>query len=47
VVAKFEIYKNKFGEFHWRPTHLNGKIIADMEQICNTKVNQVKGIWAH
>lgn len=26
---KFSVYKDKRGEFRWRATHGNGKIIAD------------------
>ena len=26
---KFTVYKDKHGEFRWRATHGNGKIIAD------------------
>jgi uncharacterized protein YegP (UPF0339 family) len=45
MVAKFEIYKNKAGEFHWRPTHLNGRIIADTEPGHKIKANAIKNIW--
>ncbi len=45
MAGKFEIYKDKTGEFRWRPTHLNGKIIADKEQGHQAKVNAVKSLW--
>ena len=32
MAAKFEIYKDKSGEFRWRLIHANGKIIADSGQ---------------
>jgi hypothetical protein len=28
MAAKFEIFKDKIGEFRWRLTHTNGHVIA-------------------
>jgi uncharacterized protein len=44
MAAKFEIYKGKIGDFHWRLTHTNGQIIANSGEGYTTKVNAVKGI---
>jgi len=29
MAAKFEIYKDKAGEFRWRLIHTNGQVIAN------------------
>jgi uncharacterized protein len=44
MAAKFEIYKDKSGEFRWRLTHTNGQIIADSGQGYKSKEDAVKGI---
>jgi len=44
MAAKFEIYKDKSGEFRWRLVHVNGNIIADSGQGYKAKENAVKGI---
>jgi uncharacterized protein len=44
MAAKFEIYKDKSGEFRWKLTHANGKIIADSGQGYKAKEDAVKGI---
>jgi len=44
MAAKFEIYKDKSGEFRWRLTHTNGQIIADSGQGYKAKEDAVKGI---
>ncbi len=44
MAAKFEIYKDKAGEFRWRLTHTNGQIIADSGQGYKAKEDAVKGI---
>ena len=42
--AKFEIYKDKIGEFRWRLTHTNGHIIANSGEGYTTKVNAMGGV---
>jgi len=44
MAAKFEIYKDKTGNFRWRLTHTNGQIIADSGQGYKAKEDAVKGI---
>ncbi len=44
MAAKFEIYKDKSGEFRWRLTHTNGQVIADSGQGYKAKEDAVKGI---
>ena len=44
MAAKFEIYKDKSGEFRWRLTHTNGQIIANSGEGYTTKVNAMGGI---
>ena len=44
MAAKFEIYKDKSGEFRWRLVHTNGKIIADSGQGYKAKEDAIKGI---
>ena len=44
MAAKFEIYKDKAGEFRWRLTHTNGQIIAHSGQGYKAKEDVVKGI---
>jgi len=44
MAAKFEIYKDKSGEFRWRLTHTNGQVIADSGEGYTTKVNAMDGI---
>ena len=44
MAAKFEIYKDKSGEFRWRLTHTNGQIIADSGQGYKAKQDAIKGI---
>lgn len=43
-MAKFEIFKDKKGEFRWRLRAVNGKIIADSGEGYTTKTNCKKGI---
>ena len=42
--AKFEIFKGKIGDFHWRLVHTNGQIIASSGEGYTTKVNVLNGI---
>jgi len=44
MTARFEIYKDKIGEFRWRLTHMNGHIIANSGEGYTTKVNAMGGI---
>ena len=44
MAAKFEIYKDKTGEFRWRLTHTNGHIIAASGEGYTTKVNAIGGV---
>ncbi len=44
MAAKFEIYKDKPGEYRWRLTHTNGDIVADSGQGYKAKANAIKGI---
>jgi len=44
MAAKFEIYKDKIGEFRWRLTHTNGHVIANSGEGYTTKVNAMGGI---
>ena len=44
MAAKFEIYKGKIGDFHWRLTHTNGRVIAKSGEGCTTKVNTIHGL---
>ena len=44
MTAKFEIYKGKIGDFHWRLTHANGQVIASSGEGYTTKVNAINGL---
>ena len=44
MAAKFEIYKDKSGEFRWRLIHTNGQMIANSGEGYKVKVNAVGGI---
>ncbi len=44
MAAKFEIYKDKPGEFRWRLIHTNGQVIANSGEGYKAKANAVKGI---
>jgi uncharacterized protein YegP (UPF0339 family) len=41
MAARFEIYKDKIGEFRWRLTHTNGHTIATSGEGYTTKVNAI------
>ncbi len=43
MATKFELYKDKAGEFRWRLRHQNGEIIASGEGY-TTKANALNGI---
>jgi uncharacterized protein YegP (UPF0339 family) len=44
MTARFEVYKDKIGEFRWRLTHTNGHIIANSGEGYTTKVNALGGV---
>jgi uncharacterized protein YegP (UPF0339 family) len=44
MAAKFEIYKGKIGDFHWRLIHTNGRVIAKSGEGYTTKVNAINGL---
>jgi uncharacterized protein len=44
MTAKFEIYKGKIEDFHWRLKHTNGRIIAQSGEGYTTKVNAINGL---
>jgi uncharacterized protein YegP (UPF0339 family) len=44
MTAKFQIYKDKIGEFRWRLTHTNGHVIATSGEGYTTKVNAMGGV---
>ena len=44
MAAKFEIYKDKSGEFRWRLVHTNGQVIANSGEGYTTKENAISGI---
>ena len=44
MAAKFEIYKDKSGEFRWRLVHTNGQIIANSGEGYKAKINATNGI---
>jgi uncharacterized protein YegP (UPF0339 family) len=44
MAAKFEIYKDKTGEFRWRLIHTNGQIIANSSEGYKAKANAMGGI---
>ena len=44
MAAKFEIYKDKSGEFRWRLVHTNGQVIANSGEGYKSKVNATNGI---
>ena len=44
MAAKFEIYKDKSGEFRWRLVHANGQVIASSGEGYKAKANAMGGI---
>ena len=44
MAAKFEVYKGKIGDFHWRLIHTNGRVIAKSVEGYTTKVNAIHGL---
>ena len=44
MAAKFEIYKDKPGEFRWRLIHTNGQVIANSGEGYKAKANAMSGI---
>jgi hypothetical protein len=43
MAAKFEVYKDKSGEFRWKLIHTNGQIITNSGEGYTTKVNTMGG----
>jgi uncharacterized protein YegP (UPF0339 family) len=44
VAAKFELFKDKAGEYRWRLRHQNGNVIADSAEGYSTKSAALNGI---
>jgi hypothetical protein len=44
MAAKFEIYKDKSGEFRWRLVHTNGQVIANSGESYKAKANAIGGM---
>ncbi|MBN2240664.1 MAG: DUF1508 domain-containing protein [Dehalococcoidales bacterium] len=44
MAAKFEIFKGRIGDFHWRLIHTNGRIIVKSSEGYTTKVNAIHGL---
>ena len=44
MTAKFEVYKDKSGEFRWRLAYTNGHVIATSGRGYTTKENAMNGI---
>lgn len=44
MAAKFEIFRGKIGDFHWRLIHTNGRVIAKSGEGYTTKVNAIHGL---
>ena len=42
--AKFELYKDRAGEFRWRLVHRNTNIIADSGEGYHNKADAINGI---
>ena len=42
--SKFEIYKDKSGEFRWKLTHTNGQVLANSGEGYKAKANAINGI---
>jgi uncharacterized protein len=43
MTAKFEVYKDKSGDYRWRLIHTNAQIIANSGEGYTTKVNAAGG----
>ena len=44
MAAKFEVYKDKSGEYRWRLVHTNGQVIANAGEGYKSKENAMNGI---
>ena len=44
MAAKFELYKDKKGEFRWKMVHTNGQTIADSGEGYKAKASAINGI---
>ena len=44
MAAKFEVYKDKSGEYRWRLVHTNGQMIASSGEGYKSKESAMNGI---
>lgn len=44
MTARFELYRDRAGEFRWRLVHANGHVIADSGQGYASKQKAMQGI---
>lgn len=44
MATKFELYKDKAGEYRWRLKHSNGNVIATASEGYSSKASALKGI---
>jgi uncharacterized protein len=44
MAAKFEVYKDKAGEFRWKLVHTNGQVIANSGEGYQAKANAMNGL---
>ena len=44
MASKFNVYKDKGGEYRWKLVHQNGNIVADSGEGYSSKANAMKGI---
>jgi uncharacterized protein len=45
MAGKYEVYKDKSGNFRWRLTQTSGRVIARSGEGYPTKVKAVRSIW--
>jgi hypothetical protein len=44
MAAEFEIYKGKIGDFHWKLTRTNKRVVANSAEGYTTRVNAIHGL---
>ena len=44
MAAKFEVYKDKSGEYRWKLVHTNGQVIANSGEGYKAKASAMNGI---
>lgn len=44
MTARFELYRDRAGQFRWRLVHANGRVVADSGQGYASKQKAVQGI---